>query len=196
MKNFLKLGLSRHIASAAIGVGMLGVLIGGNVGTAMADTGNGSLAVNAGSLSETITSVTINSGSGVTLNGTDQTPSIAMPITVLDPTGSGAGWHVTIKAGQFTGTTSNTHVLPTTAVSMSAVPFTDVTNTTDTDPSGNTVSYPLTVPNVTAASMYSAAAGSGLGAFTLNPTMTLKVPANTVPDTYTSTFTVAIVSGP
>ncbi len=106
MKNFLKLGLARHIASAAIGVGMLGVLIGGNVGTAMADTGNGSLTVNAGSLSETITSVTINSGAGLTLNGTDQTPSIAMPITVVDPTGSGAGWHVTIKAGQFTGTTS------------------------------------------------------------------------------------------
>ncbi len=197
MKNILKLRLSRHIASAAIGVGMLGVLIGGNVGTAMADTGNGSLDVGAGSLSESITSVTINGGSGLALNGTDQTPSIAMPMTVTDATGSGAGWHLTIKAGQFTGTTSSSDKLPTSAVSVSGVTPTDVSGSTNTAPSGNTVNYPLTVPTGnTASSLYSAAAASGLGAFTVTPTMTLNVPANTVPDTYQSIFTVAIVSGP
>lgn len=195
MKNILKLRLSRHIASAAIGVGMLGVLIGGNVGTAMADTGNGSLAVGAGGLSESITSVTINGGSGLNLNGTDQTPSIAMPMTVTDATGSGAGWHLTITADQFTGTTSNSHKLSASAVSVSGVTPTDVSGTTDTDPTGNTVGYPLTV-NSTAAPLYTAAVNSGLGAFTVTPTMTLNVPANTVPDTYTSTFTVGIVSGP
>lgn len=193
MKNFLKLRLSRHIASAAMGIGMLGVLVVGNVGTAMADTGNGSLAVNAGTLSETITSVTINGGTGLTLNGTDQTPSIAMPMTVTDATGSGAGWHLTIKADQFTGGSSDT--LPTTAVSVSGVTPTDVSGTTDTDPTGNTGSYPRTVSS-TASPLYSAAVNSGLGAFTVTPTMTLNVPANTVPDTYQSTFTVAIVSGP
>jgi len=179
-----------------MGVGMLAALVMGSAGTALADSGGGSVTVDAGSLSETINSILINSGSHVSLNGTDQNISIALPITVKDPTGSGDGWNVTIKASQFTGTGDSSHVLP--APTVSAVSFTDVTNTTDTDPTNTITDYSnFSVPTgSTPSPLFSAASGTGMGAFTLNPTMTVKVPANAIPDTYSSTFTLAVAAGP
>jgi hypothetical protein len=43
---------------------------------------------------------------------------------------------------------------------------------------------------------FNAATNSGLGKFTITPTVTVSIPANTVAGTYTSTVSVAIVSGP
>jgi hypothetical protein len=41
-----------------------------------------------------------------------------------------------------------------------------------------------------------AAAGSGMGDQTVTPTFRLLIPARTMADTYTSTWTIATVSGP
>lgn len=132
----------------------------------------------------------------VTLNGTDQTPSYTMPMTVTDATGSGAGWNVTVTSTAFTtGTKSLANAASTvTAVSSACVAATTCTNPT------NSTTYPLTVPAAatppTAVKLFNSALNSGLGSFTLTPTVQVAIPANTFAGTYTSTITLAVVSGP
>jgi hypothetical protein len=48
----------------------------------------------------------------------------------------------------------------------------------------------------TAVKYENAASGSGLGTITVNPTITVAVPANVYAGTYSSTVTVALVLGP
>ena len=64
----------------------------------------------------------------------------------------------------------------------------------------NSVTYPLTVPAgstaPSAVKFASAATGTGTGIFTLTPTIGVSVPANSYAGTYTSTLTIALVSGP
>jgi hypothetical protein len=43
---------------------------------------------------------------------------------------------------------------------------------------------------------YNAAANTGMGDFTVTPTVEVSVPANAYAGTYTSTLTLAVVSGP
>ena len=68
--------------------------------TAMiASAETGSVTVSGGTLAETITDVTL---PGVTLDGTDQTTTdTSNAWTAEDPTGTGAGWHLTIAASDF-----------------------------------------------------------------------------------------------
>ena len=61
---------------------------------------SGTVAVSGGSLAETITAVSL---AGVTLDGTDKTTTdTTNSWTAEDPTGTGAGWHLTIAATDFT----------------------------------------------------------------------------------------------
>jgi hypothetical protein len=48
----------------------------------------------------------------------------------------------------------------------------------------------------TAVKLFNAAANTGMGAFTVTPTISVAIPANSYAGTYTSTVTVAVVSGP
>jgi hypothetical protein len=70
---------------------------------------------------------------------------------------------------------------------------------TCTDPT-NSVTYPLTVPADTdapdAVAFYNAASSTGMGSFTVTPTMSLTVPANAYAGSYSSTITLAIDNGP
>ena len=50
-----------------------------------------------------------------TLNGTNQTPTYTLPMTVEDSTGSGAGWNTTITSTQFTTGGETPRTLATTA---------------------------------------------------------------------------------
>jgi hypothetical protein len=109
MKNILRLRLTRHLLSLAMGVGMLGALIVGNVGTAMAaGGGNGTFDVNGVDASESDSGVTVNGGSPVALTDGDQTVTIALPLTVTDFSGTGSGWNVTLGATAFTTTSGGT----------------------------------------------------------------------------------------
>jgi hypothetical protein len=47
-----------------------------------------------------------------------------------------------------------------------------------------------------AVKLFNAAANTGMGSFTVTPTVQVAIPANTFAGTYTSTVTVAVVSGP
>lgn len=132
-----------------------------------------------------------------TLTGVDQTLSTTQAFDVGDATGSGAGWNITSTSTTFT---SGTHTLATGATTVQTAP-------TDTCDSGatctlatNGTSYPYSLPAgataPTATKLVDTAAGTGMGNQTVTPTWKLSVPGNTYAGTYTSTWTLSLVSGP
>jgi hypothetical protein len=63
------------------------------------------------------------------------------------------------------------------------------------------VSYPYSLPAgattaPTATKLFNAPLGSGMGDQTVTPTWTLAIPANAYAGSYTSTWTLSLVSGP
>jgi hypothetical protein len=134
-----------------------------------------------------------------TLDGTDQTPSYTLPMTVNDSTGSGNGWNVTVTSTTFSTGGGSPHLLSTTASTATGVTATCAGGTTCTNPT-NSIGYPLGVPAAgtapTAVKLFNAAANTGMGGFTVTPTVQVAIPANAYAGTYTSTVTVAVVSGP
>jgi len=135
-----------------------------------------------------------------TLNGANQSATAAQPIDVSDATGSGAGWNVTATSTTFT---SGAHSLATGATTIASTPGVAC----DTGATcalatvlGSKVSYPYTLPAgataPTATEMFDANANTGMGNQTVTPTWALAIPANTYAGTYTSTWTVSLVSAP
>lgn len=162
---------------------------------AFADSTTGTATVNAGTLTEANATVPAPSA---TLNGTDQTVNYTLAITVIDATGSGSGWNLTITSTTFT-TSAPVHTLATSASSLTGVTAVCFASTTCTDPT-NAITYPVAVPAggsaPTAVKFFNAAANSGMGKFTITPTINISLPANTYAGTYTSTITLAVVNGP
>jgi hypothetical protein len=128
----------------------------------------------------------------------DQTPTYALPLTVLDTrTGSAAGWNLTITSTQFSA--GSGHTLATSASSAQSVASVCAGGASCVSPT-NSVTYPLTVPAASTApsavKLANAAAGTGTGIFAITPTIGVTVPANSFAGSYTSTLTIALVSGP
>ena len=180
-------------------LGLFVILVLALVGTAIAafaDSSTGATAtVNAGNLSESGPANV--SATPVTLDGTDKTTSYALALTLIDARGSGAGWNLTITSTTFT---AGTHSLSTSASVINSVPtLTCTSGSTCTNPT-NGVTYPLAVPAASTAptpvKLFSAAANTGMGNFTITPTVTVSIPANTFTGSYTSTVSMAVVSGP
>ena len=125
-----------------------------------------------------------------TLDGTDQTVTYAPVLNVVDATGTGNGWNLTVSATNFV---SGAHTLaPGTITGVSAVCKAGNSCTAATS-SG--ITYPLTV-NGTAAKFFNAALNTGLGKIDVTPTFSVAIPGNAYAGTYTSTVTLASVSGP
>ncbi|MBO9533248.1 MAG: hypothetical protein J7513_09775 [Solirubrobacteraceae bacterium] len=132
-----------------------------------------------------------------TLTGANQTVTSTLALTGDDQSGTGTGWRLT---GTSTTLTAGAFTLPTTA--------TTVTGATRTAGAGNcslpanSVTYPVTLPAAatapTAAKIFSAAAGaySGTGAINISLSLAIAVPANARAGTYSSTWTLSLVSGP
>jgi hypothetical protein len=152
--------------------------------------------VSAGTLSLTTSATPTFS---LTLDGTDQTASYTVPATVTDATGSGAGWNLTITSTQFTTGGGTPQTLAATASQITSVSNGCVGGSTCTNPT-NALTYPITVPAAatapTAVKYFNAAATTGRGKFTNTPTIGVTVPANAAAGSYTSTLTLAAVSGP
>jgi hypothetical protein len=151
-----------------------------------------------------------------TLTGNDQTAVVTVTadqqLTVNDATASSAGWHITVSATTFT---NGTHTLPDTgtfvitgSISSAAANTAPSSScaTSCTPPVDRTI-YPVAVTTAStsppAATIYDAAAGGGSGAITLgghgaaDPVgWWVSVPANARAGAYTSTVTLAVVSGP
>ncbi|MEO3810270.1 WxL domain-containing protein [Sphaerisporangium sp. B11E5] len=151
-----------------------------------------------------------------TLTGNTQsvvaTTAAQQQYEVNDATGGGAGWHVTVSATTFT---SGTDTLPNSGTFSTNGSLSSVTAntaptatcvTTCTLPT-NSVTYPVAVTTAattpTPVTIYNAAAGTGVGDILIggsaNPNPVgwwVTVPGTAVPGTYTSTVTLAIISGP
>jgi WxL domain surface cell wall-binding len=132
------------------------------------------------------------------LDNGDSTPTYTVPLTTQDTRGTGAGWNETITSTQFTTGAPNNYTLDTSASTVSGVTQSSGSGT-NTAPT-NGITYPLAVPAgstaPTAVKLYNAAANTGMGRFTITPTVGVFVPQNSFAGTYTSTLTLALVSGP
>jgi WxL domain surface cell wall-binding len=134
----------------------------------------------------------------VTLNGADQATPYTLPVTVTDATGSGSGWNLTITSTIFND--GHGHTFPATASTITGVTGTCASGSTCTVPTNNVGDTNLAVPAATSApgavKYFNATAGTGLGKVNVNATVDVAVPANVLAGSYSSTVTVAVVSGP
>jgi hypothetical protein len=133
--------------------------------------------------------------------------------TVVDTTGTDAGWTVTVEATPFTGSATGA-VLPDATVfetngdpsseSGTTVPGAQCAAGSDCTlptPSGS-IAYPVQITVAASGTgepvaIYDAKAGTGMGAIVIADVgWWLNIPANARLDTYTSTITLAVDSGP
>lgn len=133
-----------------------------------------------------------------TLNGTNQAKTYTIPSVLTDTRGSGAGWNTTITSTQFV---SGSRTLATSASTMTSLVNTCASGGAACTIEDNAVALPVGVPAAavtapTAVKYHNAAADSGLGTFDHTPTVSVALPATTFAGSYTSTVTLASVSGP
>jgi putative surface cell wall-binding protein len=132
-----------------------------------------------------------------TLDGTDQTATYNVPLSITDARGTGTGWNSTITSTTFNDGAG--HTLATTASSMTGVSSSCVVGGTCTNPT-NAITYPLTVPAAASApaavKLFNSAANTGMGRFTVTPTIAVSIPGNSYAGSYASTVTFAVATGP
>ncbi len=151
----------------------------------------------AGTLSETIANVTLTT---TTLNGLDQTTTSASGSnswTAADATGSGNGWNLTIEATDFSDGGSQAIDIDAgdQAFQIQLLDGNVGVTAGNTQPTSS-VGTLTSMASGTPLKFLSAAAGDGMGTYTLAPNFSLMLPAELYAGTYTSTITVTIVSGP
>jgi putative surface cell wall-binding protein len=175
-------------AVALVALATAAVALAGNITATATVTGAGSLGLSHGATA---------TASSITLDGTDQTATYTLPLSITDARGNGSGWNATITSTTFDA--GSGHTLATSASSVSGVTSSCVAGGSCTAPT-NAITYPLTVPAgataPAAVKVFNAAANTGMGRFTITPTIGVAVPGNSFAGTYTSTVTVAVVSGP
>jgi putative surface cell wall-binding protein len=126
-----------------------------------------------------------------TIDGTDQTVSYAPVLGVVDARGTGTGWNLTVSATDFID--GSGHTLAPGTITGVAQACTNGSSCTVATSSG--ITYPLTV-GASAAKFFNAALNTGLGKVDVTPTFSVSIPGNAYAGTYTSTLTLASVSGP
>jgi WxL domain surface cell wall-binding len=151
--------------------------------------------VTGGSLS--ITNPAAANFTGANITGVAQTTDAALDtFSVSDLTGTGAGWHVTAQASQFTGASVHATVTATLAVGslLMSAPTVASPNTTSPDPT--VVTTDSTIDNG-AFQIATAAADEGMGTYDFSATtLTLALPAFVYADTYASTVTISVITAP
>jgi hypothetical protein len=133
-------------------------------------------------------------------------------------TGAGAGWTVTATATTFTGTASATNTIPdvtagqvlflgggSTPTTADVAPASACVTTGDcTVPTNGLTGYPLAVPtgtDATPTTIYEASAGTGTGIIQVGSganlaTWAVSLPSVLAADTYDSTITMSVNTGP
>ncbi len=114
--------------------------------------------------------------------------------TVADPTGTGAGWHLSIKATDFSknGDTSKKISVAGFKASLDDATIANVDGN-DKPVSTMTALLQLSTSDQT---MASAVPGTGMGTYTVLPTFTLDVPAEAYAGSYTAIMTATATSAP
>lgn len=177
----MKLGKSLVAAAATL------LAFGAFVPTASAD-----VAVTGGTLDfDPAGAPTIADFSGVTLNGTPQLTSLTVdPFTIVDATGSGAGWHVLLTVPDLVngGDTIAASNVSMTAPVVTAAGTSSMTGVVGHDSAGGFAAGEKIV---------TASATNGMGTYLVSPRiLKLTVPVTAQAGTYTSNATIAVVSGP
>jgi len=176
-------------------VAVLGV-IGANVLPVAAATATATVTAGALGFVATPPNVTLSA----TLSGVDQTPTATQAIDVGDATGSGTGWNLTATSTTFSTGGLAPKTLSTTATTIGVAPTVACDTGATCTLTTNAITYPYTLPAATTAptatKVYNAAANTGMGNQTVTPTWKLALPANTFAGTYTSTWTISLVSAP
>jgi len=133
-----------------------------------------------------------------TLNGSNQTVTANQALDVSDGTGSGAGWSITATSTTFT--TAGAVTLANNSTTVASTPTTACDGGSSCTLATNSVSYPYTLPAAASApaatKVFNAAVNTGQGNQTVTVTWSLAVPSTAQPGTYTSTWTLSLVSGP
>jgi hypothetical protein len=171
---------------------ILGVLAtGALLTTLVGGPASADLVVNAGTLGFDGGAPAISDFAAVTLNGTPQLTSLTVdPFTVVDATGSGAGWHVLLTVPDLVngGNTIDASNISMTAPNVSATAGSSMTGV-----QGNTSAGGFGAGE----KIVTATATNGQGTYLVSPRiLKLTVPSDTAAGTYTSTATIATVSGP
>jgi len=153
--------------------------------TALADSGGATVSVNAGTLSEI---GIFGRQASITLNGKDQGVILPLDMEVTDATGSGAGWNLQISGTPLSDASGHTLIQQANGGSFGCAP-------------GSTCTIPIATPipvtiSKTPQTFFSVAPNSGMGTIDLSLGSDVSVPANAFAGTYTSTLTLAVVSGP
>jgi hypothetical protein len=182
-------------AAAVLTVAALGWSQAANAATSANPTVTGT--VTAGALSVATTAAPTFSAS---LASGDSTPTYTLPLTAVDTTGTGAGWNLTITSTQFTTGGATPHTLLTNASNITGVTSACASGSCTNPTNAITYTTPVPVPAgatpPTAVKFFNAAANTGLGSFTVTPTVGVFVPAASFAGSFSSTLTVSIVSGP
>lgn len=134
---------------------------------------------------------TIGDFQGVTLNGTPQLTALTVdPFTIVDATGSAAGWNVTLTVPDFV---NGSDTIAASNVSMSAPVVTAAGTSSGTGVAG----HASTGNFASGEKIVTASAGNGTGTYLVSPRiLKLTVPVTALAGTYTSAATIAVVSGP
>jgi hypothetical protein len=132
-----------------------------------------------------------------TLDGTNKTLSTTQALDVLDQTGTGAGWKITLGTTQFTtGGATPLLLSASTASDGLAAPAGVCDVAGDCTLATNSTAYPVLIPITGSVVIQNAAVSTGLAGQTWTHNMHLNIPANTKAGAYTSTWTYSLVSTP
>jgi len=162
---------------------------------AFAPAAHADVVVNAGTLDfDPAGAPTIGNFDPVTLNGNPQLTSLQVaPFTIIDATGSAAGWHVTLTVDDLVNTTST---IPATQITTSPWAVATAAGSSSTGVAG--VDYSALGTDFSAGQIVmDATAGNGAGTYLVSPTiLKLTVPVDALTGTYTSNATIAVATGP
>lgn len=152
-------------------------------------TGN----VDAGTLTTTISDAHFTSH--ITIDGTAQIAHLVLPISVHDLSGTGAGWNLTITSTTLT-TSVGSHKLDTSASTIASIGQTKLTGNDLSQVGSDLSAVPAADTAPTAVKLFSTDSASGMGTYTITPAIEIAIPAEAYAGTYSSTYTIAVVSGP
>lgn len=190
----------KKVFASVSAVAIIGTaFVGGQSAFAAESTAVGSTTINGGTLS--ISDLIVSTFGDIDLNGEIQTKYAKISdLTVIDPTGTGAGWDVTVKATQLTtgeDETGNTLMLPKDSLKISEPIVTAGNGSSGAD---TVVTSEGTIDNETGITLLSANEEGGMGTYTVTfpeDSLELKLnPKDVKTGTYTSTITVTITTGP
>ena len=129
--------------------------------------------------------------SPVTLNGNPALTSVSIePFSVVDSTGSGAGWNVDLTVSDLTSAGS---VIPASSMSMPAPVVEPADGASLVGVTGHATSGNLS----SGEKIVTADVGDGDGTYLVSPALlTLTIPPDATAGSYTATATISVISGP